>query len=69
MQTMRQPETFVKPTTDGASAARCHVGKPICKPSGSEMPPFHFGFQAASMAINPYIRQALRQSGCRPPCL
>jgi len=46
-----QAETFAKPTTDGASAARRHhLARPQSLPFGNEPSPFHFGFQAAYTA-------------------
>ncbi|MDO4658024.1 hypothetical protein [Kingella sp. (in: b-proteobacteria)] len=45
-----QAETFAKPVTDGASAARRHLVKSVMRCSisnGSEPPPLHFRFQAA----------------------
>ena len=49
MITIRQPETFAKPATDGA-AARRHLANQqtlFNQPFGDEPSPLHFGFQAA----------------------
>ena len=62
----RQPETFAKPVTDGASAARRHFGKSVMLCLISNLAASRrsiLGFQAAYFMFIHFPATAIRASG------